>query len=250
MEVNNFTVRMMLLGLPGIIAYFVSDKIVIRRWRDVLPTVLTIFAYAVLSYILLALVTYVAGDKHDNGVFAEVFGSQAIGFRTILGGIVCGLVLALASGYAFRFSILNRAAKAMGATKRFGDTDVWHYFNNSPMDEKNDGYLYVRDHKRDLIYYGYISLYSDSGEERELVLTDVSVYENGTGEYCYSVQHMYLSRTRDDLTIEVPMPADQRVEVSQGGANDRRTEQEQTCPSVGRTREASRPEPATPEAKT
>ena len=40
-----------------------------------------------------------------------------------------------------------------------------------------------------------------------MVLSDVSVYSNETGDFLYSAEHIYLSRNRDDLMIEV-LPSD------------------------------------------
>jgi hypothetical protein len=193
MELNEFTVRLIFLGLPGIIVYYISDKLVIRKNKDSLLTILAIFLYSVISYVFLALCTFLFGDSESNTIISQIFyGNENVSIATIFGGISFGISLSLLAGLQFRFNLINKLAQLIGATKRFGDTDVWHFFNNSPMDNKNDGYIYIRDHKVDLVYYGYISLYSDSNEERELVLTDVTVYENKSGAECYSLAHMYL----------------------------------------------------------
>ncbi len=63
------------------------------------------------------------------------------------------------------------------------------------------GWVTVRDHKLDLYYYGWIEAWSDSGEERELILREVEVYKNSTAEFLYESDVIYISRKHDDLTI-------------------------------------------------
>lgn len=106
--------------------------------------------------------------------------------------------------YCTHYNIANRLGQKIRATNRYGDEDVWHFFQNAPDDQKNHGWVIVRDLKADLAYVCFISTWSDSGTEREVVLSDVSVYSNTTGDYLYDAKHIYLSRNRDDLMIEVP----------------------------------------------
>ncbi len=63
----------------------------------------------------------------------------------------------------------------------------------------------MRDHKLDLVYFGWIEVFSDSEKERELLLRDVKVYSNTTGEHLYDASVIYIARDRYDLTLEVPM---------------------------------------------
>jgi len=86
------------------------------------------------------------------------------------------------------------------------------------LDETNGGWVYVRDGKTDLTYYGYISAFSDSHQERELLLSDVDVY--GTNdlndmELYYSVDYLYIARNRDDLTIEIPATLEETPTTSE-----------------------------------
>ncbi len=84
--------------------------------------------------------------------------------------------------------------------KRSGDEDIWYLFHDGQTRE----WVYVRDHRTNLLYYGSILAYSDSERERELILEDVDVYTNDTVERLYAVKTMYVSRSSHDLSIEVP----------------------------------------------
>lgn len=77
---------------------------------------------------------------------------------------------------------------------------MWEYLYNSP----NVEWVFIRDHKLDLIYYGWIAAFSEAKEERELLLRDVDVYENIYGKPLYKTDAMYISRNKFDLTVEIP----------------------------------------------
>jgi hypothetical protein len=64
-------------------------------------------------------------------------------------------------------------------------------------------WVFVRDIENDLVYYGYIRAYSESREDRELILKEVEVYSNSTGEWKYAIPMMYLSREAHKLSIEI-----------------------------------------------
>ena len=59
----------------------------------------------------------------------------------------------------------------------------------------------MRDHKINLLYFGWISYYADAEKDRELIIDEVGVYDL-SGELLYSSPSMYLSRNKFDLTIE------------------------------------------------
>ena len=50
------------------------------------------------------------------------------------------------------------------------------------MDKQGQEWYFVRDHKYDLKYYGAIKVWSDSEQDREFIMKDVSVFDNQTGE--------------------------------------------------------------------
>jgi hypothetical protein len=70
----------------------------------------------------------------------------------------------------------------------FAERDVWDYVFNTP----DPGWITVRDLDHDLMYDGWYWAYSSDAEPRELLLRDVSVYKNGTGERLYQVGAAYI----------------------------------------------------------
>lgn len=90
----------------------------------------------------------------------------------------------------------------------FGELDVWGYTLNL----KEVVWVTVRDHKNDLIYDGWVQAFSDDSRDAEVLLRDVSVYKNSTGEKLYQVGGVYLSRNREDISIECrTLPIDEQV---------------------------------------
>jgi len=231
------TVKLLILGLPGIICYFLCHKLIGKPQRPVIEIVLLVFLYSILSYSLVFLsspltnyafnlesdiiiVTFLdlnqkkpikidqdqktpAGSFHKQNNEYEPENSKNLFF--IFHAIFCGILLSYFLSYLKYYNVANIIGRTVKATERYGDEDVWEYFQKLPDSQKNNGWLIVRDLKTDLSYICQISTWSDSGLERELILYDASVYNNSTGEHLYDAQNIYLSRNKDDITIEVPI---------------------------------------------
>jgi len=209
---TEYTIKILIVGIPGIICFFLSRKLYGKRTQNTTDTILLVFLYAVLSYGLVGTIEAVINFQNNLGFRSDTFDiflgkKQDVSLEILIRGILSGTFLAYILSFCVHFNIANRLGQLISATKRYGDEDVWHYFHNAPDSQKNDGWVFVRDLKEQLVYYCYISTWSDSGEDRELILSDVSVYSNETGDYLYSSCHIYLSRNKDDLMIEVP-PSD------------------------------------------
>ena len=90
-------------------------------------------------------------------------------------------------------------ARRLKISPYYGDTDVWTSF----CANKEINWVFVRDHKLKLIYFGNLEHYSDPGEDRELILANVQVFSED-GEYSYDCPVMYISRQPDEITLETP----------------------------------------------
>jgi hypothetical protein len=209
MEITEFTIQIIIIGIPGIFCYFIASKLIGKIGKDNVESFLAIFLFSILSYLFfglsLSLYNYIFCKSVPNDIIQKIFINQkSVTANDILGATLTSFILAIVLSYLYRFNCLNRFGQKIGATFRYGDEDVWHYFHRAPEIEKNDGWIYVRDHKYNLIYYGYVSVWSESDKSREIILTDVTVYNNNDGAELYSSQHVYLSRNADEISIEVP----------------------------------------------
>ena len=70
--------------------------------------------------------------------------------------------------YFVKFNLLTRFVHLIGATKRFGDEDVWDFTFNAR--DRNVEYVHVRDFDKKIVYAGWVDLFSDTEKVRELVL--------------------------------------------------------------------------------
>jgi hypothetical protein len=232
MEISEFVLRVAFLALPGLVASKIYRKLRGRgaeskTWEDFTQILL----FALLSYVmlagLLALPSYdqdanvqaasVADPNSDNlgsatthdhrrfwdrvSVIGAVFDSKKpIDVSEIFLASLIGIFLGVSASFVHKRNLAMRFFQRIGATKRFGDEDVWDFFLGSPDTDK---WLFVRDHKIDLVYFGTITQYSESQRDRELVIEDVSVH-SAEGKFMYECKAIYVSRARDDLTIELP----------------------------------------------
>lgn len=110
---------------------------------------------------------------------------------------MCGR-LALLTNY----KVLGSALRAIGATKSFGQEDVWDFVFNSP--EAAVEYVYVRDYDKQKVFSGWVRAFSESPDARELLLRNVQVFDL-EGRFLYEVPLMYIGRKRDSIDIEFPV---------------------------------------------
>lgn len=213
-DISVTLVYLAFLALPGFIGIKVYRQLTARsskkNWEDFVEVLL----FALLSYLACALsyetVNAVAGthfrvdildslrsfDKAEAENIGEGFHWLDISLSCIL-----GVMLGYGAAYLNNYMVVTRIGRTIGATKRYGDEDVWNFFHDS---EKGHSWVYVRDHKLGLLYFGEIYAYSDSQKDRELVLKDVTVHDIASGERLYKRDVLYFSRDRFDLTVEIP----------------------------------------------
>ena len=53
------------------------------------------------------------------------------------------------------------------------------------------------------MYDGWVQAFSDNSKEAELLLGDVGVYTNDTGEHLYNCDSQYLALDRNNISIEM-----------------------------------------------
>jgi hypothetical protein len=225
MDISGLVIRIIFLLLPGAIGSTLYWKLRgrVRRkdWEDLLEVVI----FSLLSYAFYALLLHLINGAWETGfkftAFEAFFDEKAaVRWQDVLNSSLVSVILAVLASYSYRFNLINRIGKRLGATTRFGDEDVWDFFHHSP--NVRGEWVTVRDHKLNLYYFGWVEAFSDSGKQRELLLREVSVYDNSTGECMYKTEALYLSRKQDDLTIEATMVSNEtekpKLELSEAEA--------------------------------
>ena len=205
MDISNVVIRVIFLLLPGAIGsslyWKLRGRVSRKDWEDLLEIII----FSLLSYAFYALLVHLINGALATGIeftaFEAFFNEKAaVRWQDVLNSSLVSVILALSASYSYRFNLVNRIGKRIGATNRFGDEDVWNLFHHSP--NVRGAWVTVRDHKLNLYYFGSIEAFSDSGKQRELLLRKVSVHDNSTGDCIYKTDALYLSRNADDLTLE------------------------------------------------
>jgi hypothetical protein len=211
MDLTTTVVKIAFFALPGFVACNIYRKLQgpseKKQWEDFVEvlvfTVTSYLLYAVISGLLFRIPeTQAATDNSlvsGTPILWLIKPDQELRWQDPLWASVAGLFLGFVASYINRLKIVNRLGKFLRATSRYGDEDVWEFYNNSP---ETPEWVVVRDHKAGLAYYGAIIVFSDSGRDRELILSDVTVFDNDDGKQLYEVARTYLCRKPEDLTIE------------------------------------------------
>lgn len=221
MSITNFVIRIAFLVLPGIIASKIyqqlTGKKVGKDWEDFSGILL----FSLCSYLILGLGLTIY-DSIFNLPISKVQSLQAlvddkypINWVEVFIACLIAIILAyVASKLFYKFKFINKLGKILKVTNRYGDNDLWDYFHN--MDASLE-WVTVRDYQQGLVYYGRISVFSDTGQERELIMEDVDIYHNTTGELINTVPILYLSRDKFSLNIEVvPSSGNSHDQVKKG----------------------------------
>lgn len=114
-------------------------------------------------------------------------------------------LLSIPVGYCITFIInhkfLFRIAQWLKISNKYASVDVLSHLME--LDDRT-GWVVIRDRANDLMYEGWVGVYSDSTERDEMFLRDVRVYINSTAKLLYETPGLYLPRKREDLLIEFP----------------------------------------------
>lgn len=205
MSLSNFLFRVIILALPGLTASLLYRKLrgkpSQKDWEDFIE----IWFFSLICYCLYGsvagLFNKLFGASLSFTILQALFDEKApIQWKEVLATTILSVFVAFVATYMNSRRLLNKIGQRVRATSRYDDSDVWECFN----DEFKSKWVFVRDHKLNLLYYGWIDLYSDSEKPRELSLRDVKVYNNLTGEHLYSCDSLYIAREKSELSIEIP----------------------------------------------
>ncbi|MET3684442.1 hypothetical protein ABID56_002579 [Alkalibacillus flavidus] len=198
-------IRILFLAVPGLVGYLIYNQLAYRvnkkNWEDFS----LVFIFSLLSYTIYGFLS----SKELNSVNAALDPDMSLDWNEIVIASGIAVILGFFTPLFSTYKLINKLGNGLRITNRFGDADIWDYFHNS----KEIDYVVVTDLKTGLIYYGYISHFSDPYEKRELIMTDVKIFnefENGVEEV-ETVEYLYFSREHNEFTIRVPKAISQTL---------------------------------------
>jgi hypothetical protein len=198
MELNKFLFSLSVLFLPGIITLLFVQFFVLHKKLTPFNILLYSFLFGWINYFIYYVYTLIFKVKCFYFLKSLATGIQELNFSEIL--IVCliSIVLGIVLTYLLNYKIPYRIVNYIKMSKKIGP--VWNYC----MDAENSEWAFVRDLKNNLMYRGWINAFSDDSERLELLLLQVEVCNNTTGDIYYNTPSLYISGDRENITIEFP----------------------------------------------
>lgn len=206
MQISEFAIHLLFLAFPGIIgAKFYEALQAVQReseWDDYLR----ILEFSIVSYSLFdlgAALLNTVGDLTIEPLTLQMVASNTaqLPFFKIALVTLLSIPIAFVASYFREKRFIFKLGQKLKVSERHSGDDVWlDFFSN----RRHKTWVYVRDHKRDVTYYGWVKHYSGSGQERELVIRDVDVFSSPNWEKVYDADVIYVGRERHDLSIEIP----------------------------------------------
>lgn len=196
--------QLAVLFIPGLIWAGIDSQYGRKTEQSDIQFFLTAFKFGIVSYVATFVIYTASGSKFeiiDIGSASTKFVINGEVFKEIAIATAVGFVLSIIWLYATTFKILTRALQFIGATKAYGDEDVWDFTFNSSSPAVE--YVHFRDFEKSLIYGGWVSTFSSTEKLRELVLRDVIVYDFD-GSVLYHTPLLYIARAVGDIHIEFP----------------------------------------------
>jgi hypothetical protein len=182
----------------------IHSRYALKGEKTQFDLILNAFIFGVLSYAFLYIIYRYKGwslklfeleTESKKLIQPEIFPEI---IEAVMIAIVCGVI----SVYIENYKLFTRLVQKIGATKMYGDEDVWDFVFNSPSRAVN--FVHFRDFEQRATYAGFVEIFSETGQLREIVLGDVAVYDF-EGTEMYRVPRLYLARGRENIHIEFPI---------------------------------------------
>ena len=203
MSLTEYSFRLLLLFLPGIIAFIIIDNLTIHQETKTQHRIIYSLLLGFLSYLLLMIFSkpiqllfttlppmqfIVSLTNKDTQInFTEIFTASIIG--VCLGCTLCK---------AINDRCLFKLAQELRISNKFQETDAWA----NCIATYHPVWVIIRDREQKIIYQGQLVISSDSSERDGLVLENATVYTENS-ESIYKTQVIYIPTKMENLIIEL-----------------------------------------------
>lgn len=196
--------QLAIIFLPGLIWARLDARYALTSKPSDTEFVVRAFIFGLVSYVATFGIYALIGKEFTIANFGDADKKPIVNSTVaaeILWATLIGLILSVLWIYAATYKWLTRFLQLIGATKTYGDEDVWDFTFNSTRPEVE--YIHFRDFDNKVIYAGWVNTFSESGKLRELVLRDVQVF-NLDGELQFEIPLLYIARKPENVHIEFP----------------------------------------------
>jgi hypothetical protein len=204
LNVSSLFFEIALIFIPGFIWMKIHSRYGFKGEKTQFDLVLNAFIFGVMSYASLYMI------YRANGWSLKLFELETDSrkliqpeiFPEIIFAVLIAIIGGIVSLYFENYKVFTRFVQQIGATKTYGDEDVWDFVFNSSS--RAVSFVHLRDFARRVTYAGFVEIFSESGVLREIVLRDVIVYDFEQTEM-YRVPRLYLAMERENIHIEFPV---------------------------------------------
>lgn len=200
MEIPELTIKLIILLTPGAIACILFEKLTIHKKWNSFQFVANSILFGGSSYLIAQVLFNICRTDSSFDNFWKNLPSNEIPYEAIIKAIYISVIIAFVCAGLDNHKLINKVGKILRLTSKYGDENLYSYFLNA----KNVNEIYLRDVSKNITYHGMIDSFSETNEFKEIVLRDVKVYSYETSEFMYGLDKIYLSRSKDDIIIEVP----------------------------------------------
>jgi hypothetical protein len=197
-----FFLQLIVIFVPGIIWERIDAEYGRSRATAQWDILRRTFVFGLASYLITYLVLWCLGSNFKLFDFKkDATFLDAAAFREIAYASGVALICSIFWLYITNQKIITRVLQRIGATKRYGDEDIWDFVFNSGRAEVE--YVHLRDFDKKITYAGWVESWSESEKQRELVLKDVQVFDF-EGNMLFETPRVYIARKADNIDIELP----------------------------------------------
>lgn len=193
--------QLALIFFPGIIWSLMHRAFCEKERGSEFYFILNCFVFGVVTYFITFSLYDAFGHLHpvarffaDGQASASVFSLTDL-LVTSGVAIFLGLLWTYSATYKPQYWFMQK----IKASRKFGNEDVWDFTFNNPAIK----YVNIRDFEKRLIYTGWVDAFSESEKLRELLLSEVQIYDFD-GALLYEMPLIYLARDSNDIHIEFP----------------------------------------------
>ena len=200
MSITDYTFRLLLLFLPGIIAFIIIDNLTTHKDTKPIHWLLYSMLLGFLSYLPWMLLTEVFKSTYGMQITTQFLLSLTnstvpINFCEILiatgSSVICGLIIAKAINMGWFYSV----ASWMGVSNKFPEIDSWSHC----LSKYTPYWITVMDKETSTVYLGILDSSSDANDRDGIVLLNVTVIPKDSEEFHSEV--VYLPTKMENLVI-------------------------------------------------
>lgn len=208
MDISNLTLKLIFILIPGAIAGLIFEKLTVHKPWNNFKFIAQSILFGLLAYLntgwFIKLMNAVFNVEWSTLTLWANLAGKEIPFSEIGKATIAGILIGFIASAIDHHKIVNRFAAWMGISIKYDDINLYSHFLSSPILKQ----IHFKDFISGYIYRGTVESYWETDEIKEIVLRNVTVYENNSDDKrvlveLYKLDAVYLSRPKDEVLIEI-----------------------------------------------